>query len=73
MPERSDPAVTAEALRQVARITELALDDERAQAILPMVRDYLEDANRVNRFMEAHRDLDPLVRILAPHDLDGVD
>lgn len=61
-----EPTVTEQMVEELARLAQLPLDEERRRLIAPLLDGFLEDANRVNRFMDARRDVGPAVRFDHP-------
>ena len=58
--------VTAETVRQLARLAELPLPAERVDAVAEQLDGLLAEANLVNRYMDARRDVQPAVRFHHP-------
>jgi Asp-tRNA(Asn)/Glu-tRNA(Gln) amidotransferase C subunit len=57
----ADPTVTPEMVEQLAKLAEIELDDERRGKIAAELDGLLSDANEVNRFMDARRDVAPAI------------
>ena len=53
-------------VRQLARLAELELDAERLPIVAETLDGLLREANAVNRFMDARRDVGPGVRYHHP-------
>lgn len=53
-------------VEQLARLAELPLDAERLPIVAETLDGLLRDANAVNRFMDARRDVGPGVRYHHP-------
>lgn len=53
-------------VEQLAKLAELELDAERRAAIADQLDPLLRDANAVNRFMDARREVGPGVRFHHP-------
>lgn len=68
MTEPGDNAtrVTAEMVRQLARLAELPLPADRVDAVAEQLDGLLTEANIVNRFMDGRRDVQPAVRFHHP-------
>lgn len=64
--EDSGRTVTEAMVEQLARLAELELDPERRAAVADQLDGLLADANRVNRFMAARREVGPGVRFDHP-------
>jgi Asp-tRNA(Asn)/Glu-tRNA(Gln) amidotransferase C subunit len=61
-----DRTVDEAMVEQLARLAELELDAERRPAIADQLDGLLRDANAVNRFMDARREVGPGVRYHHP-------
>jgi Asp-tRNA(Asn)/Glu-tRNA(Gln) amidotransferase C subunit len=68
MTEPGDNAmrVTAETVRQLARLAELPLPADRVDAVAEQLNGLLIEANLVNRYMDARREVQPAVRFHHP-------
>ena len=62
----SDRTVDEAMVEQLARLAELPLDAERRAAIADQLDGLLREANAVNRFMDARREVGPGVRYHHP-------
>ncbi len=58
--------VTAAMVRQLARLAELPLPEDRVDAVAGQLNGLLVEANLVNRYMDARRDVQPAVRFHHP-------
>ena len=63
---RDDRTVDEAMVEQLARLAGLALDAERLPVVTETLDGLLREANAVNRFMDARRDLSPGVRYHHP-------
>lgn len=61
-----DRTVDEAMVEQLARLAELRLDPERLPIVAETLDGLLREANAVNRFMDARRDLSPGVRYHHP-------
>jgi Asp-tRNA(Asn)/Glu-tRNA(Gln) amidotransferase C subunit len=63
---RSMALITAETVRALARVAELPLAEDRVEDVAAQLDGLLVEANVVNRFMDARRDVQPGVRYHHP-------
>jgi hypothetical protein len=63
---QNEPLITAETVRELARVAELPLADDRIPALAEQLNGLLVEANLVNRFMDARREVQPGVRYHHP-------
>lgn len=63
---RDDRTVDEAMVEQLARLAGLALDAERLPVVTETLDGLLREANAVNRFMDARRDVGPGVRYHHP-------
>jgi len=62
----ADPLVTEEMVEQLALLAELPLEPERRAVVAEQLNGLLEEANRVNRFMDSRREVGLAVRLQHP-------
>jgi Asp-tRNA(Asn)/Glu-tRNA(Gln) amidotransferase C subunit len=60
------PLVTEEMVRQLALLAELPLAEDRVPIVTEQLNALLAEANRVNRFMDARREVGMAVRFHHP-------
>jgi len=58
--------VTAEMVHQLARLAELPLSGDRVGAVAAQLNGLLPEANRVNRYMDEQRHVQPALRFHHP-------
>lgn len=61
-----EPTVDEAMVEQLARLAELELDAERRPVVAETLDGLLREANAVNRFMDARREVGPGVRYHHP-------
>ena len=63
---RGEALIGPATVRELARVAELPLADERVDAVAEQLNGLLVEANLVNRFMDARREVQPGVRYHHP-------
>jgi Asp-tRNA(Asn)/Glu-tRNA(Gln) amidotransferase C subunit len=63
---KSEALIDAETVRALARVAELPLAEERVAGVAEQLNGLLGEANLVNRFMDARREVQPGVRYHHP-------